>query len=461
VSHIEKSAVTALALRLAKLYGPKTTISRGKVHDYLGMEMDFGSDPGTMIISMIKYLQKIIEEFPERLRGTKASPARDNLFDVREDEDRKLLPEEQASQFHRTVAQLLFLCMRARPDIQTLVSFLTTRVKEPDEDDWGKLRHGLMYLKGTLHMKRYMGAESLCIIKWWVDASYGVHWDSKGHTGAIMSMGKGAMVNISRKHKLNVGSSTESELVSIADVLGMMMWCKYFMEAQGYTIENNILYQDNKSTILLAKNGRMSAGKNSKHIKNRFFLITDKVAQEELEVHHKGTDEMWADVNTKPLQGTKFRVMRAQVMGIDVEYDDDAERRRTHPLLLPKLESVSLTWDDTEVLEKVKILAPRVSFKKGTKRGRSESIPAKRKLVPKRRSVLGCDKHSPGSGPLWGADRAKFPALYKALVGAPDGAGGKEKRDSRARVLRAPTSMKRVRRGAPTYDREGHPLLTQ
>ena len=84
----------------------------------------------------------------------------------------------------------------------------------------------------TLHMKRHMGAESLCIIKWWADASYGVHWDSKGHTGATMSMGKGAMVNISRKHKLNVGSSTESELVSIADVLGMMMWCKYFMEAQ-------------------------------------------------------------------------------------------------------------------------------------------------------------------------------------------------------------------------------------
>ena len=78
------------------------------------------------------------------------------------------------------------------------------------------------------------------------------------------------MVNISRKHKLNVGSSTESELVSIADVLGMMMWCKYFMEAQGYTIENNILYQHNKSTILLAKNGRMSVGKNSKYIKKMY-----------------------------------------------------------------------------------------------------------------------------------------------------------------------------------------------
>ena len=75
--------------------------------------------------------------------------------------------------------------------------------------------------------------------------------------------------------------------------------------------------------------------------------------------------------------------------------------------------------------------------------------------------MLGCDKHIPGSGPLWGANSAKFPALYKALVGAPDGVGRKKKRDSQARVLRIPTSMKRVRMGAPTYDREGHPLLTQ
>ena len=123
------------------------------MHDYLGMDLKFGTCPGTMIIiSMIRYLQKVIDEFPEVLRGTKACPAGDNLSNVREDEDRELLSEEMAKQFHRTVAQLLFLCKRARPDIETLVSFLTTRVNQPDKDDWGKLRHGLMYLKGVLHM---------------------------------------------------------------------------------------------------------------------------------------------------------------------------------------------------------------------------------------------------------------------------------------------------------------------
>ena len=117
-------------------------------------------------------------------------------------------------------------------------------------------------------MKWYLNASCLSSIPWWVDGSSGVHWDSKGHTGAMMKMGRGAIINISRKHKMNVSSSTHSELVSIADVLDVIMWCKYFMEAQGYTISTNVLYQDNKSTILLAKNGRMSAGKNSKHIHN-------------------------------------------------------------------------------------------------------------------------------------------------------------------------------------------------
>ena len=74
---------------------------------------------------------------------------------------------------------------------------------------------------------------------------------------------KGAIVNVLRKHKLSVVSSTKSKLAIIADVFCVMLWCKYFIEVKEYTINNNHLYQGNKSTIPLAKNGRMSAGKYS------------------------------------------------------------------------------------------------------------------------------------------------------------------------------------------------------
>ena len=40
VSHKDKHAATALTMKLGELYGSKTTICRGKVHEYLGMDID-------------------------------------------------------------------------------------------------------------------------------------------------------------------------------------------------------------------------------------------------------------------------------------------------------------------------------------------------------------------------------------------------------------------------------------
>ena len=74
----------------------------------------------------------------------------------------------------------------------------------------------------------------------------------------------------------------------------------------------------------------MSAGKASGHIHHRFFLITEKTEKGDVSVEHRGTKEMWADDNTKPLQGEWFRLFRSKVMGIPEDYDDDAERVRTH-----------------------------------------------------------------------------------------------------------------------------------
>ena len=159
-----------------------------------------------------------------------------------------------------------------------------------------------------------------------------------------------------------------------------------------------------------------------------FFLVTDAIAQGDLEVRHKGTEEMWADYNTKPLQGLKFRVMRAEMMGIPVEYDDDVERRRTHPLLLPKDEANVVSVTDGEILEKMEIIK-RVpagtcgAFKldapeEGTTRdGNIRSISCRADgPTSDRRSVLELGKYGPGPGPSWRSPVSRFPALTKSLV---------------------------------------------
>ncbi len=128
--------------------------------------------------------------------------------------------------FHHTTAQLLFLSSRARRDIQTAVWFLTTRVKEPDEDDSGKLRRVIKYLKGTRRLRLTLSVDDLSIIRWWVDASYSVHEDCKGNTGVMMSLGKGAATSFSWKQKINGKSSTEDKMISVDDVLPSVSWNK-------------------------------------------------------------------------------------------------------------------------------------------------------------------------------------------------------------------------------------------
>jgi hypothetical protein len=113
----------------------------------------------------------------------------------------------------------LFISSRLQRDVQTTVAFLTARVKKPDENDWGKLKSPMRYLRATKHMKLELTVDNNSFLKWWVDASFNVHWDCKGHTGEMMTLGKGATISFLHKHKLNVRSSTEGELVSIYDTL--------------------------------------------------------------------------------------------------------------------------------------------------------------------------------------------------------------------------------------------------
>ena len=153
--------------------------------------------------------------------------------------------------------------------------------------------------------------------------------DCRGHTGTVMSLGKGAVLSSSAKQKLNTKSSTESELVGAHDGLSLILWSRYFIEAQGYTIDHNILYQDNQSTMLLQRNGRASSTMRTKHINARYFFIKDKIESGEVEVLHCPTKEMRADVNTKPLQGTPFRTMRGHLINVPVDYDNEIERINT------------------------------------------------------------------------------------------------------------------------------------
>ena len=141
----------------------------------------------------------------------------------------------------------------------------SVRVSKADDDDWKKLGCLLTYIKNTIDLDLTLSANAMTVIKWWCDAAYAVRADFKSQTGSTMSMGRGTIISKSGKQKLKTKSSTEAELVSTSHTVPQMIWTNYFLESQGFIIDHaTILYQDNKSAMLMERNDKFSSGKQTK-----------------------------------------------------------------------------------------------------------------------------------------------------------------------------------------------------
>jgi hypothetical protein len=115
------------------------------------------------------------------------------------------------------------------PNIEQAILVLCTKVRDPNQLDWENLMRVMKYLNGTREANLTLSADNLQVVKWYVDASFAVHPDFKSHTGAMMTLGKGAMQSIARKQKMNVlRSSMEGKLVAVDDAAAMILWTKLF-----------------------------------------------------------------------------------------------------------------------------------------------------------------------------------------------------------------------------------------
>ena len=181
--------------------------------------------------------------------------------------------------------------------------------------DWWKLVRVLKWLKRTINDVRIMGIDNMGKILTWIDASYATHNDMRSHTGGVISMGHGSLMNRSVKQKLNLKSVTEAEVIGSTDVLPYSLWLTYFLEAQGYIVKESIVYRDNSSAERMEKFGKASCSNRSRHIAIRYFFMKDRSDKGEIKLEHCPTSEMLSDYHTKPLQGKLFRLFREVIMG--------------------------------------------------------------------------------------------------------------------------------------------------
>ena len=299
----EKTIKDTIAV-LEKRFESSLSVTSGFHHNYLGMHWDF-SKPGEVKVTMDGFIKELIIE--SSIKGTARTPAANHLFEIRDNATK--LDKDQKKTFHTLVAKLLYLSKRVRPDLLLAVSFLTTRVQDPDMDDQHKLDRVIRYLNSSSNLGIILTATPATQIHAYIDASFGVHADFRSHTGMYITLGNGPIDAKSTKQKLNTKSSTESELVALSDMSSKVIWCKNFLESQGEKLPPAQIYQDNLNTIGLVERG-VAASDRTRHVSIRYFWIKDRMDRGDVEVIYKPTNEMVADILTKPLQGEQFVKLR-------------------------------------------------------------------------------------------------------------------------------------------------------
>lgn len=278
------------------------TVKMDDDFSYLGMHVRLRD--GKIVLTMEGYIEELLNEYG--VRSGCASPSTGDIFKV--DAKSPLLGKIEKERFHRTVAKLLYLCMRVKPEMLVCVIFLCTRVSRSTEEDDRKLKRVLGYLYSVKDDGIELSGGDITQLKGMIDASFAVHEGGKSHSGMAVLLGNGVIMLRSGKQKLVTRNSTEAELVALSDYMNYVLKCQEFMINQGVEMKVPILCQDNKSTISLVTKG--GGQWRNKYMLVRVESVRQSVAAGEVRVEYTPTEEMIADVLTKPLAGRLLRVMR-------------------------------------------------------------------------------------------------------------------------------------------------------
>ncbi len=293
---------------LKEKYG-EVTIHRGKQLQYLGMILEERED-GSMAVDMSAYYTKLADMVPH-LKGKRSRLPYTSFMSPCDDDDESVDNLEYLSY----VGAVNFLSTRTRPDLLYGMSRLAQQCSNPTMADMRRVEKLFKHIRAT---------EGRCIIfspggdiepVAYVDASHNCYADGKGHYGYCIFLGEGTAAFATKSSRIRIvtQSSTETEYVGLNYVTRELVWVRQLLQDLGFPPkEASTVFEDNASTICLATgHGRHEM---TKHIAPRFHYVREQIANGSIRLVHKPTDEMIADVLTKPLNEELYNKFSRMMM---------------------------------------------------------------------------------------------------------------------------------------------------
>ena len=275
---------------------------------YLGMVIDRTS-LGDVTVNQSGYLSTLLQKYGcENLKKTPSTPAIVETF-TDFDVDAEVCDQKK---YLSLIMSLMFLARFTRPDVLFLVSFLATRCKSPFVGDLRKAIRILHYLAGTRNEGLVYSATIPFVPSISADASHHLYPEGHGQQGLFIFNGSAPVGHRSTKIKMITRSSSESELCGAEEGATYAVWYRLLLVGMGVSISGPItLYQDNKSTIIMAVQG--GSFQRTKHLIGRQSYIRERIIAGDLQLKYKPTTTMEADMLTKPLPRVLLHKLKALI----------------------------------------------------------------------------------------------------------------------------------------------------
>lgn len=277
-------------------------VDMGQASSFLGMHIDQNIEKGTIILSQSKYLEKVLERFNMRDCNPKSTPMEKGLHLERGDENKC-----SNNPYRELIGCLIYATVTTRPDLCAATGYFSRFQSCFNEHHFNHVKHDLRYIRGTIDLKLvYKKQEAAPTLVGFSDSDWGGDKnDGKSTSGYVFKLFGNTVSWASRKQPTVSLSSTEAEYVALTEAICEYKWIrKMLVELRVECVKPVVIFEDNQSCIRVADDQKER--KRMKHLDIKYHFICQVIAEGEIELQYKPTDDQLADTMTKGLGRNLF-----------------------------------------------------------------------------------------------------------------------------------------------------------
>lgn len=273
----------------------------GDVSHYLGIQIE-REDDGSFLLNQRAKIVKLIEENGLLESKPVATPMETGFLTTPQEGAVEL---ENNGLYRKVMGSLLYIATVTRLDIAVAVGLLCRRVERPTQHDWKAAKRVMRYLASTTKTKLRLPFAKDTNLTFYVDADWaGDKADWKSTSGYVFLFGKAVIAWCSRKQTSVAMSSTEAEYIAASFASRELLWLRQLFKEMKIPIKEPItMFEDNQGCIKLISG---SGSARSKHIDVCYHQMRDLLEKKIIDVLYCPSEQMLADILTKPLAREQF-----------------------------------------------------------------------------------------------------------------------------------------------------------